>query len=273
VVAQALRDAGLLGDRLTNGTLTFRAAARLDRAGPLHAGEFHFPAHARLRTVLDVLGTGRPVAHLLTIPEGLTAAQIARLLDAAEPLAGADSVPDEAGLLPQTYAFPRGTLRAAFLQRAAQALDRALDAGWAARAPDLPLGSPRDALILASLVERETAIADERPHVAAVFLNRLRLGMKLQSDPTVAYAATGGLGGPHSLSRADLDDDNPYNTYRHAGLPPGPICAPGLAAIQAVLRPARSDDLYFVADGTGGHVFAQTLADHERNVARWRALH
>ena len=176
-------------------------------------------------------------------------------------------------MLPQTYAYEYGTSRQSILDRARAAMDRTLREAWASRAPGTTLASREQALILASIVERETARPGERPHVAAVFLNRLRLGMKLQSDPTVVYAASGGTGVlDRPISRADLERDDPHNTYRIRGLPPGPICAPGLASIQAVLQPAPSDDLYFVADGSGGHVFSRSLDEHARNVARWRAL-
>ena len=254
--------------------LPFRIAAYLSqRDGPLHAGEFAFPAHASLRAVLAVLRTAHPVQHRVTIPEGLTAKQIADLLDRASALTGPAPLPPEGGVLPETYAYEYGATRAAVLERAEAAMARALQDAWDKRAPGLPLASSREALILASIVERETARPEERPHVAAVFLNRLRLGMKLQSDPTVAFAAAGGsvpLDRP--LTRADLDRDDPYNTYRVHGLPPAPISAPGIASLLAVTEPARSDDLYFVADGTGGHLFSRTLDEHSRNVARWRAL-
>ncbi len=254
--------------------LPFRLATLLTRdEGPLHAGEFAFPAHASLRTVLTVLRTAKPVQHHFTIAEGLTAKQIVASLDRADALVGTVDPPAEGSVLPQTYAYEYGAQRGAVLERARAAMDRALQDAWTARAPDLPLASPRDALILASIVERETAKADERPHVAAVFLNRLRLGMKLQSDPTVVYGASGGSGTlDRPISRADLERDDPYNTYRLRGLPPGPISAPGLASIRAVTQPLRSDDLFFVADGSGGHVFSRTLDEHARNVARWRAL-
>ncbi|MGI4976122.1 MAG: endolytic transglycosylase MltG, partial [Janthinobacterium lividum] len=242
------------------------------RQGPLHAAELAFPAHASLRDVLAVLRTARPVEHRLTIPEGLTAAQIAGLLAADDTLAGPDPIPAEGAALPQTYSFERGASRDAVLARAQAAMTRALDDAWSSRAPDLPLADPRQALTLASIVERETAKPEERPLVAAVFLNRLKRGMKLQADPTVAYGASGGLGAlDHRLSRADLDHDDPYNTYRNTGLPPGPICSPGTAALAAATHPADSDVLYFVADGHGGHAFARTLEEHDRNVARWRA--
>ncbi len=175
--------------------------------------------------------------------------------------------------MPDTYTYEYGTTRAALLARAAAAQAKTLAAAWADRDPGLPLAGPGAALILASIVERETAKPDERAHIAAVFLNRLRLGMRLQADSTVVYAASGGLGTlDRALTRADLEQDNPYNTYRNTGLPPGPICAPGIASLHAVLHPAPSDDLYFVADGTGGHAFAATLSQHAANVKRWREL-
>ena len=254
--------------------LELRLAALATRGdGALHAGELQFPAGVSLRQVLQVLRTAKPIQHKLTIPDGLTAAQVATLLERGEALAGDPVLPDEGSLLPETYLYDRGTTRAALSARAKAAMDRALAAAWAGRAPDLPLASPEEALILASLVEQETARPEERPHIAAVYLNRLRQGMKLQSDPTVVYAVTGGLGAlDRPLSRADLDVDNPYNTYRYAGLPPGPIALPSLAAIEAVVRPIESDDLYFVADGTGGHAFARTEDEHRQNVAHWRQI-
>jgi UPF0755 protein len=251
----------------------FRVAAIVTSGkGPLRAGEFTFPEHASLQAVLIILRAGRPVQHRLTIPEGLTAAQIALLLDRADALDGETTVPDEGEMLPQTYAYTYGTLRSTMVERARAAMDRTLAQAWMTRAPNLPLTSPHDMLVLASIVERETARPEERPHVAAVFLNRLRLGMRLQSDPTVAYAASGGLSSSdRGLTRTDLALPNPYNTYTNTGLPPGPIASPGLASIEAAAQPLRTDDLYFVADGTGGHAFASNLEDHNRNVAKWRA--
>jgi UPF0755 protein len=268
-VAQALAAAGLI-----DSVPAFRVAVWLSRGeGTLHAAEFAFPAHASLRQVLTVLRTAHPVQHLLTIPEGLTAQQIAALLNKAEVAVGTVAPPAEGSVLPQTYAYEYGTPRSVILARAEAAMQRELAADWADRAPDVHLSSPRDALILASIVERETARPDERPHVAAVYLNRLRLGMRLQADPTVAYEVSGGSGVlAHPLTRGDLDRPDPFNTYRVAGLPPGPICSPGSASLKAVLHPAASDDLYFVADGSGGHLFARTHEAHERNVAKWRAL-
>ncbi len=267
-VGEALRAAGVIdSDRL------FRLAAWLTRRdGKLHAAELAFPAHASLRDVLVVLRTARPVEHRLTIPEGLTALQIAALVQHAEAATGTVAPPPEGSVLPQTYSYEYGTPRGVLLARGEAAMDQALAAAWAGRAPDLPLASAEDAVILASIVERETALPEERPHVAAVYLNRLRLGMRLDADPTVAYGASGGEGVlDHKLTRGELEHDDPFNTYRRAGLPPTPIDSPGMASILAVLHPAASDDLYFVADGSGGHVFARTLEAQNRNVARSRA--
>lgn len=253
--------------------LELRLAAVMTRGqGPLRSAELAFPAHASLRAVLSILRTAKPVQHRLTIPEGLTAAAVASLLAAAPAAEGDAPIPVEGSLLPETYAYERGATRASLLDRAKKAMDRALDQAWAARTPaSSPLATAQDALILASIVERETSHADERPRVAMVFLNRLKRGMKLQSDPTVVYAASGGQGTlDHGITRAELDQDNPYNTYRIPALPPGPIAMPGLATIKAVTQPWPSDELYFVADGNGGHLFAKTEAEHQRNVARWR---
>jgi len=268
-VAETLHDANVIAS-----PLAFRLAMLATvRDGPLHAAELAFPQHASLREVLIILRTARPVEHRLTIPEGLTAWQITTLLDHADALDGTVTLSSEGAVLPDTYAYEYGTTRTALLARAEVAESKALAAAWADRAPDLPLASPRAALILASIVERETAKPVERAHIAAVFLNRLRLGMRLQADSTVVYAASGGRGVlDHPLTRSELGQDNPANTYKNAGLPPEPICAPGLSSLRAVLHPAESDDLYFVADGTGGHVFAATLTQHEANVKRWRGL-
>lgn len=268
-VGEALSAAGVIGS-----VPEFRVAATLTRgAGPLHAGELMFPAMASLSDTLQVLRAGRVAQHRITIPEGLTAAQVALLLVRTAGLTGDPVVPQEGEVLPETYDFDRGASRASIVQRADAAMQRALAQVWAGRDPDVGLDDPQQLLILASMVERETARADERPHIAGVFLNRLRRGMRLQSDPTVIYAATGGIGtSGHPITRADLELSNPYNTYTSPALPPGPIAGPGLASLLAVAHPMPTDDLYFVADGHGGHVFAATLEEHQRNVAAWRAL-
>jgi UPF0755 protein len=222
--------------------------------------------------MLHVLRTARPVEHELTIPEGLTAAQIASIIAQAPALTGETPVPPEGSILPETYAYELGTTRTVLVERMQLAMHRKLATIWEQRDPGDGLSDPSEMLRLASIVERETAVTSERPRIARVFLNRLRLGMRLQSDPTVAYAASGGLGNlTRPLSHADLLQPNPYNTYVIAGLPPGPICAPGAAALEAVAHPASDDALYFVADGTGGHAFSSNLPDHLLNVARLRA--
>jgi UPF0755 protein len=267
-IAAALARAGIIAE-----SRLFLAAAWLTRdEGALRAAEFAFPAGASMAAVLDILRHARPVQRRLTIPEGLTAGQILALLDRAEGLAGTAAAPAEGMVLPETYAYQWGDDRATLLRRAEAAMLVALAEAWDRRAEGLPLATPREALILASIVERETGLAAERPRIAAVFLNRLRRGMPLQSDPTVAYAAAEGGVLDRPLSRADLDRDHPFNTYRIRGLPPAPIAAPGLAALRAVLRPAETDELFFVADGSGGHVFARSLEEHNRNVARWREV-
>ena len=267
-LASALTDAELIAR-----PLEFRFAAWVTRHdAALRQGEFAFPAHASLRQILTILRTARRVQHRITIPEGLTAAQIARLIDRSDLLDGDLPLPAEGAVLPQTYAFERGTHRSVLLDRMTAAMDKQRDEIWTNRAPDLPLANATALVTLASLVERETARPEERPHVAAVFFNRLRAGMRLQSDPTVVYVASFGLGSlDHPITRAELDNQNAYNTYRIAGLPPGPIASPGVASLLAVAHPIASDDLYFVADGAGGHSFARTLEDHNRNVARLRA--
>jgi len=261
-------------DGVISSTWAFRLAAFVTaREGPLRSGEFLFPRHGSLFATMIILRRGREIQHRLTIPEGLTAAQIAELVDRAPAMSGDTPLPAEGGVLPETYDYVFGTSRAALLDRARQAMDKTVALVWAGRDPDLPLSRPEELVTLASIVERETARPEERAHIAAVFLNRLRHGMKLQSDPTTAYAVSGGRTTyDRGLTRADLELANPYNTYFAPGLPPGPIDSPGLAALQAVARPIDSDDLYFVADGSGGHAFAKTLDEHNRNVAKWRAL-
>ncbi len=240
----------------------------------LRAGEFAFAPGVSASGVMELLLSGRTVVRRVTVAEGLTTRQVIGLVAATEGLTGAvTEVPQEGALLPETYHFSYGDSRAEMLRRMAAAMDAALDELWASRAEGLPFATPREALILASIVEKETALAEERPHVAGVFVNRLRRGIRLQSDPTVVYALSGASGAfDRPLTRADLDVASPYNTYRTKGLPPTPIANPGRAALAAVLDPLATDDLYFVADGSGGHVFARTLEEHNRNVARSRKL-
>lgn len=269
-IAARLEEAGVIG---TARGFMLAVWATAD-AGPLRAGEFAFPAHASLRTVIATLRSGRTVQRLLTVPEGLTVAQVLALLDRAEGLTGTVAPPPpEGSLLPETWSYSWGDTRDSLIRRMREAMDRALAEAWAERAEDLPLSTPREALILASIIERETGVAEERGRVAGVFINRLRRGMPLQSDPTVIYAVTDGAGAlDRPLSRTDLDADHPHNTYRNRGLPPTPIASPGRASILAAVRPEATDALYFVADGRGGHVFSRTLEEHNRAVARLRAV-
>lgn len=268
-IAAALQEQGVV----RHGWELQAAALATRGAGTLKAAELEFPEGASLHQVLSVLRTGKPVQHRLTLAEGLTAAKVMELLAKADALDGETPPVTDGSVLPETYVYERGTARSVLLARAMRAMDVDLEAAWTSRSPDLPLATPRDAVILASIVERETAKPEERKLVAAVYLNRLRRGMKLQSDPTVVYGVSNGTGVlDHGLTRAELDADNPYNSYRNTGLPPGPICMPGRASIEAATHPADSTDLFFVADGTGGHSFARTEQDHVRNVQRWRAV-
>lgn len=253
--------------------LLFAAAARIE-GQPLKAGEYLFPAAVSSRGAVEMLQAGKTVTRRFTVPEGWTSAQVVAALRGIEGLRGEiEEVPAEGSLLPETYHFSLGDTRGELIRRMQAAMRRTLDELWDGRAADLPIRSKEEAVILASIVERETGVPDERPEVAAVFINRLRKGMKLQSDPTVIYGLSNGAGSiERGLTKSDLANGHTYNTYVIDGLPPAPIANPGSAAIAAVLRPAESDHLYFVADGSGGHAFAKTLADHNRNVAKWRRI-
>ncbi len=276
------KGAGLaaIAGRLTQaGVLTyptvFRLGARLIKADKgLQAGEYAFPAAMSMREVLALLNGGKTVVRRFTIVEGATAAEIVTVLGVVDGLIGdIKHRPGEGELLPETYHFSFGDRRDAVVDRMAEAMRRTVAELWSARAPDLPLKNEHEAVVLASVIEKETGLADERARVAAVFVNRLRRGMRLQSDPTVVYALTDGkatLG--RNLTRADLKTPSPFNTYLNKGLPPGPICNPGRESLAAALHPAITKELYFVADGSGGHLFARTLAAHNRNVARWRKI-
>lgn len=242
--------------------------------GKLKPGEYLFKKSASLREVIDELVAGKQVMHSLTIPEGLTSEQIVQRLRESDLLAGdLIETPKEGALLPETYKFPRGFPRAKLISKMQDDQRKLVEQIWAKRARDLPLRSPWDLVTLASIVEKETGKPEERPRVAAVFLNRLRKGMRLQSDPTIVYGLVGGkatLG--HGIMRSELEKWTPYNTYAIDGLPPGPIANPGKAALEATANPANSRDLYFVADGSGGHVFAESLDQHSRNVQNWRKI-
>lgn len=241
-------------------------------ARSLQAGEFAMPPAASMEEVAALIASGKTVVHRVTVPEGLTSVEIVTLLNDAEILEGSlSSTPAEGSLLPETYHFSRGDSREALLQRMQDSMRSAIDDVWSRRVDGLPIATPEEAVILASIVERETGVDEERPLVAGVFINRLRKGMPLQSDPTVIYGITLGkapLG--RLLTRKDLATPTPYNTYQIPALPPAPIANPGRASLEAVVNPATTEYIYFVADGTGGHAFAKTLAEHNRNVAKWR---
>jgi len=255
--------------------LLFRLALRLEKdRRPLRAGEYEFPAGATVMSAIEQMRSGRTVIRRFTVPEGLTVAEVLKIVREVEGLEGNISLrPAEGTLLPETYHYSLGDSRDAVVQRMRQAMTEALDAAWAKRQQDLPLVSKEEALTLASIVEKETGVASERPRVAAVFVNRLRLGMKLESDPTTIYGITKGSGPlDRTLTRNDVQSPSAYNTYTIARLPPGPIANPGRAAIEATLNPIQSKEIFFVADGTGGHAFAETLEQHNRNVANWRRI-
>lgn len=245
------------------------------RGGTLRAGEYDIPPRASMADIQNLFATGAVVQRTVTIPEGSTVKQIIAILNATEFLTGTiDPVPREGALHPDTYAYTRGEDRNAVVKRMLDAHDALLNELWMARDTSLPLRDKNDAVTLASIVEKETGIAAERPRIAGLFYNRLRLGMPLQTDPTIVYAITNGLGHMQGrrLLKKHLDVNSPYNTYKNAGLPPGPIANVGRAALAAVFEPEAHDYLYFVADGTGGHVFAKTLAEHNANVAKWRKI-
>lgn len=243
--------------------------------GNLKAGEYLIPARASMRDIMDSMVAGRGILYSITIPEGLTSQQVVDLLSEDDILVGdITELPPEGALLPETYKFSRGDTRQNLINRMRRDRDRLVTEIWSRRAKDLPISNADEMVVLASVVEKETSLADERSRVAAVFINRLRLNMRLQSDPTVIYALFGGKGRPSgfTLSRADLDTPSPFNTYASDGLPPSPIANPGRASLEAVANPSRTRDLFFVADGTGGHAFAESYEEHLRNVARWREM-
>ncbi len=240
----------------------------------LKAGEYQFKAHASLRDVVATMVEGKVVEHQVGVPEGLTSEQIvARLSDDNVLIGDIRQIPREGTLLPDTYDFTRGVTRDQMIQRMQQAQQRVVKEVWDHRSPDLPLKSPDQLVVLASIVEKETGKPDERTRVAAVFVNRLKQNMKLQSDPTIIYGLVGGkgtLGRP--IMKSEIEQPTPYNTYVITGLPPGPITNPGRASLEAAANPARTRELYFVADGTGGHAFAETYEQHQKNVARLRSM-
>ncbi len=268
-IAQQLQDDGVV-----NNAQLFRLGVRLRaQNAALKAGEYAIPSGASMADVMGILIEGKSIQHKITAAEGLTSAMIYNIVRKDPVLADPEGIePAEGTLLPETYLFVRGTTRASMVARMKRAQERLLGKLWPARAPNLPLRSPEEAVTLASIVEKETAQPEERRHIAAVFVNRLRLGMRLQSDPTIIYGITKGYPLGRGIRESELAAATPYNTYVIAGLPPTPICNPGKDSIAAVLRPENSNDLYFVANGSGGHVFTSSIAEHEQNVARWRQI-
>ena len=269
-IAERLEREGVISDRriFVASVMYFKAQNKLK------AGEYELRKSASMRDVLDQLVRGKSILYKVSIPEGFTSQQVVDRLNAASFLEGEIAeIPAEGSLMPDTYKFSRGMTRTDMLERMGAEQRKFITNLWDSRAEGLPFETPQEAIILASIVEKETGRADERTRVAGVFINRLRKKMRLQSDPTVIYGLVGGKGTlGRGILREELQRETPYNTYVIAGLPPGPIANPGRAAIEAVLNPAVTKDLYFVANGTGGHAFAPTLAAHNRNVARWRDI-
>ncbi|MBR1154859.1 endolytic transglycosylase MltG [Bradyrhizobium sp. JYMT SZCCT0428] len=270
-IADALQREGVIN---VNPWLFIGSVFALKASSDLKPGEYAFQKRASLRDVIATIVEGKVVQHGVTIPEGLTSEQIvARLTDNDLFSGSLKEMPREGTLLPETYKFPRGTSREQVVQRMQQTQKRVLAEIWERRNPDIPVRSPEALITLASIVEKETGRADERSRVAAVFTNRLRQKMKLQSDPTIIYGLVGGkgtLGRP--IKRSEITQPSPYNTYVIEGLPPGPIANPGRASLEAVANPARTRDLFFVADGSGGHTFTETYDQHQKNVAKLRVL-
>ncbi|RCW27666.1 UPF0755 protein [Ciceribacter lividus] len=251
-------------------------ATYLDDNETLKAGEYEIKANASMKEIMDLLKSGRSILYSISFPEGLSVKQMFKRLADDQVLEGElpAELPVEGALRPDTYKFSRGTKRDEIIRQMIAAQEKIVDQVWEKRAPDLPLKSKLELVTLASIVEKETGKPDERAHVASVFYNRLQKGMRLQSDPTIVYGLFGGDGKPadRPIFQSDLKKETPYNTYIVKGLPPGPIANPGREALEAVANPWRTEDLYFVADGTGGHVFAATLEEHNANVKKWRKI-
>jgi UPF0755 protein len=267
-IASALKAAGVIRSRDV-----FYLAAKLGGAGRrLKAGEYEFPSQAPMAQVLSDIAQGKIVKRFVSVPEGWTSDMAMDAVRAQPVLTGEAPPPPEGSILPDSYPVERGEDRAEVIGKMRAARDLLLAQLWAGRASDLPLKTPQEAVTLASIVEKETGIPSERPRIAAVFENRLRQGIKLESDPTIIYGISKGRPLGRGITMKEIVTATPYNTYRIVGLPPTPIANPGRAALAAVLNPPKSDELYFVANGTGGHVFASTFAEHQANVAKWRAI-
>ncbi len=269
-LAETLHSAGAIEDRQM-----FKWGVRLlGVSHQLKAGEYAIPPTMSMRGVMEHLRAGKILLRSVTIPEGLTVAEVIDLLGAADGLVGEIvEIPPEGSLLPETYKYTRGDDRHDVVRRMQASMTETVDFLWQRRKPGLPLKSVDEAIVLASIIEKETAIPEERSTIAGVFVNRLKRGMRLQSDPTVVYALSSGSGSiGRALTFSDLEFESPFNTYRVGGLPPGPITNPGRASIAAALQPAETSAYYFVADGTGGHVFSNSLTEHRQKVRHWRSL-
>ena len=271
-IADLLERNGLISD----GVIFRLGVQAYDNDDKLKAGEYEIKAGASMHEIMELLKSGRSMLYSLTVPEGVTVDQAFQRIASNEVLTGdmPPEMPQEGALIADTQRFTRGTTRQEVINKMLAEQKKLVEGIWERRAPDHPLKDIEEFVTLASIVEKETGVADERSRVAAVFLNRLGKGMRLQSDPTIVYGLFGGKGKPSDrpIYRSDIDKPTPYNTYVINGLPPTPIANPGRASLEAVANPSKTEDLYFVADGTGGHVFATTLEEHNENVARWRAL-
>lgn len=257
---------------IRSAKLFLRTATFLGSKQPIKAGEYEVPEGLSAASLLELLQSGKVIQHLITIPEGMPSILVHDRLIAEPLLTGSVPTPAEGSILPDSYSFERGETRAAVLKRMQEAMTRTIDEAWKTRTPASAVTSKREAVILASIVEKETGVAAERPQVAAVYTNRLKQGMKLQADPTTIYPITKGKPLGRRIRRSELDAVNAYNTYAIIGLPAGPIANPSREAIRAVLAPPQFKALYFVADGKGGHVFAETLSQHQANVERYYAI-
>ncbi|HRE45855.1 MAG TPA: endolytic transglycosylase MltG [Terricaulis sp.] len=280
-IADTMEREGVITD-----ALLFRIANRIYAQGPIQAGEYSIPAGASVRQVVEMMTSGQALMHAITFPEGITISAVMRIIEESDVLTGdLPETPPEGSILPDTYHVQRGMSRAALLQIMRDAHDRAVAEIWENRAPNLPISTPAELVNLASLVERETGIGEERAMVAGVFVNRLRRPMRLETDPTIIYGVclrfpdrcndgrlVNAQGQRRTIRQSEIELDTGYNTYRIDGLPPTPIANPGRAALEATANPATTEAIFFVADGSGGHIFANTLAEHQANVRRWREI-
>ncbi|MBO6891155.1 MAG: endolytic transglycosylase MltG [Roseibium sp.] len=275
-ITDRLSGKGVISDNIFDEWIFNLGIRFYKNATKLKAGEYAFAPGVSMQEIMKDLVDGKAVTHAVTVPEGWTTAQIiARVREHPVLVGEITDVPVEGALLPETYTFARGTTRQEVLDQMKEAQEKLLAEIWERRIDDLPVTTPEELVILASIVEKETALADERPRVAGVFVNRLNKNMRLQSDPTILYGLYGGeawLKDRSAIKQSELKAENKYNTYQIDGLPPGPIGNPGRAAMEAVANPSRTQDLFFVADGTGGHTFAETYEQHQQNVRKWREI-